>query len=112
MIKSYYWDKSCLPLIRFKERFDNMLRNKKIIEMHLKIQDIDFKRFMKVCAKQNNRIQSMTIRKQNTLNGLNYFILIEFFYDIPYAEIFEIYFSVLKAEFEIIKLVDKWEQIK
>ena len=54
----------------------------------------------------------MTIRKQNTLNGLNYFILIEFFYDIPYAEIFEIYFSVLKAEFEIIKLLDKWEQIK
>ena len=85
-----------------------MIRTADIKMFHIKINSLDYKRFMKVCSKNNNSIESISLRKHNTPNGLYFFIVIEFYYDIPYSEIFEQYFSVLKFEFEIIKLEDKF----
>ena len=75
----------------------------------IKVDEADFKALMRVCKQDFIFIQALSFRKQNTLEtGLKYIVLIEFYNEIKYSDIFSKYFSVLKSQFEIVKLVDKW----
>ena len=103
MIKSYYFDKTILPTLEMKRMIES------IKGFHIKINSLDYRRFMKVCCKNNNSIEAVSLRKHCTPNGLYFFIMIEFYFEITYSEIFEKYFSVLKENFEIIKLENKWQ---
>ena len=46
---------------------------------YIKINSLDYKRFMKVCCKNNNSIEAVTLRKHHTPSGLYFFIMIEFY---------------------------------
>ena len=102
---NFFIDKTTIPLMRFRE----MVRQTPIMSFQIKIKSTDYKRFLKSLMKKENLIESITIRKHNTSNnGLYFFILIEFYTEIAYSELFEKHFAVLRDEFEIIKLQGKW----
>lgn len=75
----------------------------------IRIDEADFKSLMRVCNEEFNFIQALTIRKQKSVgSNLKYIVLIEFFFEMKYGDIFTKFFSVLKSQFEIVKLADKW----
>ena len=74
----------------------------------IRIDEADFKSLMRVCKQEFKFIQALTIRKQKSFGSLKYIVLIEFFFEMKYGDILTKFFSVLKSQFEIVKLADKW----
>ena len=75
----------------------------------IRIDEADFKSLMRVCNEEFKFIQALTIRKQKSVgSNLKYIVLIEFFFEMKYGDIFTKFFSVLKSQFELVKLADKW----
>lgn len=76
----------------------------------LRITGDDIERIKKVLEAESNNIESVTIRKSKWFfeNQVRYYVIIEFFNERKYSEIFEKYFSKLRNEFEILKIKEKW----
>lgn len=76
----------------------------------LRITGDDIERIKKVLEAESNNIESVTIRKSKWFfeNQIRYYVIIEFFNERKYTEIFEKYFSKLRNEFEILKIKEKW----
>ena len=86
-----------------------MTRVLDVKKLYLKVSDSDCDRLMKVCSKNDNLIEAISIRKHKALNEeLKYYVLIEFFYEIPYEDIFSKFYSVLRESFEVLNICDKW----